>query len=623
MSALAYAEIVSVLVFIHLGVYALAKSPRSSTNRFFAAFCFCLGLWSLADIFTHSPSVPLHLVQRVAEVTAIAWCSFASLFVCFIVLFTRNGKLLESKPFVGCLVALPLLCFWANWSGFLKTYGVRQTWGWPYLWAGSYWRYVFYAYYLSFVAAGVYLTVDFAGKAQGAKERKQARIISLASVATLIVGSTTDAVLPELHVVTVPRIGSVTVLILAFAIVYAMTRYSFLTITPATAAENIVSTMSDSLILLDPEANVVTANRATLDLLGYQQEELEGRPIELFIAEQGFKDDLLASASGGEALSDLTPFLKAKNGQTIPVSFSTSVLKGESGDCVGIVCIARDITERRRAEEALQKAHEELGTRVEERAVELSVAIEELTRVSRLKDEFLASMSHELRTPLNAILGLSESLQEEVYGSLNQKQRESLETIERSGRHLLELISDILDLAKIGAGELGLEIGPVSVESICQAAFELVSQAAQKKRIEVSLTFDKRVTMILADQRRLKQILVNLLSNAVKFTSEGGEVGLDVRCDVGRQRVGFTIWDRGIGISPEAMEHLFEPFVQLDSKLSRQHTGTGLGLALVRRLAELQGGKVLVESQVGKGSRFTVWLPWKAPTPGTDDPDCG
>jgi signal transduction histidine kinase/CheY-like chemotaxis protein len=268
---------------------------------------------------------------------------------------------------------------------------------------------------------------------------------------------------------------------------------------------------------------------------------------------------------------------------------------------------------RRQAEEALAEERTLLARRVEERTAELSVANAELARAARLKDEFLASMSHELRTPLNAILGMSETLQEQVYGPLNEEQLDSLRTIEESGRHLLSLINDILDISKIEAGKLELQIGPAPVESVCQASLQFIRQEAQKKRIKVSLTHDSAVTTLQADGRRLKQILVNLLTNAVKFTPAGGAIGLEVAGDAQGGLAHFTVWDTGIGISEENMSRLFQPFVQLDSSLSRQYSGTGLGLALVHRLAKMHGGSVSLESRVGQGSRFTVSLPWREP----------
>jgi PAS domain S-box-containing protein len=268
--------------------------------------------------------------------------------------------------------------------------------------------------------------------------------------------------------------------------------------------------------------------------------------------------------------------------------------------------------------EELQAANAELANkrgllaqRVQERTAELSAANAELARAARLKDEFLANMSHELRTPLNAILGMSEILRMNVYGMLNEKQLNALNHIEEGGRHLLGLINDILDLSKIEAGKLELIVGPISVKNICQSSLRFIQQMAQKKRIKLFSTIDHTIEVIEADERRLKQILVNLLSNAVKFTPEEGQIGLELESDEARNVVHFTVWDTGIGIAEEEMARLFKPFVQIDSRLSRQYEGTGLGLSLVSRLVEMHGGGILVKSEVGRGSRFTISLPWQ------------
>jgi signal transduction histidine kinase/ActR/RegA family two-component response regulator len=234
----------------------------------------------------------------------------------------------------------------------------------------------------------------------------------------------------------------------------------------------------------------------------------------------------------------------------------------------------------------------------------------EAESAARLKDDFLASMSHELRTPLSAVLGRAELLRDEVYGPVNARQSDALRVIDESGRHLLSLINDILDLSKIEAGKLSLVQELLIVQDLCQASLRLVAQTAQGKQIAVSSKVDSALTIIQADSRRLKQILVNLLSNAVKFTPSGGSIGLEAVGDAQRQRVVFTVWDTGIGISPENLARLFQPFVQIDSSLSRQYTGTGLGLALVDRLTKAHGGSIHVESMPGQGSRFSISIPW-------------
>jgi signal transduction histidine kinase len=266
--------------------------------------------------------------------------------------------------------------------------------------------------------------------------------------------------------------------------------------------------------------------------------------------------------------------------------------------------------ERRRTMDALAEERALLARRVAERTAELSAANAELARAVRLKDEFLASMSHELRTPLNGILGLSEALQEEIYGDLTAKQQESLHIITASGTHLLGLINDILDLAKIEAGKIELTFAPVELVVVAQASLRLISQMAHQKNLHVVSSIDTAVGVLQADARCLTQILVNLLSNAVKFTPTGGTIGLDIVGDAAEHVVHYTVWDTGIGIAEDDQARIFQPFVQLDGRLARHYAGTGLGLALVAQLVDLHSGSIAATSIVGQGSRFTVTFPW-------------
>jgi len=245
------------------------------------------------------------------------------------------------------------------------------------------------------------------------------------------------------------------------------------------------------------------------------------------------------------------------------------------------------------------------------RTEELKTANEAFARAAKLKDEFLASMSHELRTPLTSILGLTEALGEGVYGELGELQARSLKTIGSSARHLLELINDILDLSKVEAGMLELQTEQVPVASLCEAALLFVKPTAYRKKLRVTFATDPQAAFVRADPRRLKQILVNLLGNAVKFTPDSGSVGLEVTADAERGTLRFCVWDTGIGISPEDQLRLFQPFVQVYAGLAKQFVGTGLGLSLVKKMTELHGGRIALESQPGSGARFIVELPWE------------
>ena len=234
----------------------------------------------------------------------------------------------------------------------------------------------------------------------------------------------------------------------------------------------------------------------------------------------------------------------------------------------------------------------------------------EARSASRVRDEFLANMSHELRTPLNAILGMTEAVLENVYGPLTDKQRSSLQIVSKSGSHLLDLISDILDLSRIEAGALSLSLSNVRVAPLCGECIAYVSDAAQKKNIGISLKCDPAFDSLSADSRRLKQILLNLLANAVKFTGTDGTIKLEVTGSAAANEIYFSVTDTGIGIAPDRLDDVFRPFVMLDAGLSRSREGTGLGLALVRQLVALHGGRITVESTVGVGSHFKAILPW-------------
>jgi signal transduction histidine kinase len=229
-----------------------------------------------------------------------------------------------------------------------------------------------------------------------------------------------------------------------------------------------------------------------------------------------------------------------------------------------------------------------------------------------MKDEFLASVSHELRTPLTAILSFSEVLQQEVYGPVTPRQKRAAGLIHTSALRLLDVINNILDLSKSETGSLEVETKLVQVDDICRTALSIVQEAAAAKQQAVQYAIDSPSLQTTADPRRLAQVLVNLLHNAIKFTPTGGELGLEVQGDAGQRQITLTVWDRGIGIEPTQQGLLFQPFIQLDRGLSRQHEGTGLGLALSHRLIHLQGGSIMVHSEPGVGSRFTITLPWAA-----------
>jgi PAS domain S-box-containing protein len=348
--------------------------------------------------------------------------------------------------------------------------------------------------------------------------------------------------------------------------------------------------------LLNAAGVITRINRAYEELTGFTSGQILGRTAR----ELG-----LLPSSGYDQLRDalLQPTLESRS--PIPIEYTLTradsiLLEVESRiyrfsleGVEHILVTTIDITSFKKAEELLRQANSEME------------------RAMRLKDDFLANMSHELRTPLTGILGITEILLEQNFGPLNERQGKYLQLIDSSGHHLLSLINDILDLTKIESGKIDLELEMLNVKELCQACLVFIREPAQTKHITLKSHYEPETLRMLADVRRLKQILVNLLGNAVKFTPAEGQISLTVSADVQSAQITFVVADTGIGISPLDIPRLFTPFTQVDSSLSRRHEGTGLGLSLVKQLAELHGGKVSVDSEVGKGSRFSVVLPWR------------
>ena len=315
-------------------------------------------------------------------------------------------------------------------------------------------------------------------------------------------------------------------------------------------------------------------------------------------------------------VSDYELTVRAKNGKETVVSYNAATFYDRDRKLQGVFAAARDVTERKRFERAL-----------EEKNIQLEHA-------SRMKTEFLATMSHELRTPLNAIIGFSEALKDGLMGPMSETQEEYIGDIFTSGQHLLSLINDILDLSKVEAGMMALELEPVDLHSLLSNSLSIVREKAATQRIMLELDASDDLGLVQLDMRKTKQIVYNLLANAVKFSANGGRVTLRAR-RVTRSSVGtlpgpwpvhsfplvdngyqefieLCVTDDGVGISRSDMAKLFQAFSQIDSSLARKFTGTGLGLAMVKQMAQLHGGTVAVASEVGQGARFALWLPLRA-----------
>ncbi|MBJ6725221.1 hybrid sensor histidine kinase/response regulator [Geomesophilobacter sediminis] len=353
----------------------------------------------------------------------------------------------------------------------------------------------------------------------------------------------------------------------------------------------------DASMTTDPSGMITDVNQQMEVLTGCTRDELVGAPFKNYFTDPDRADTAIRLALEEKKVTDYELTARTRDGKETVVSCNATTFYDRDRKLQGVFAAARDVTERKRLDQVLR-----------DKNVELESARAVAEKTSLTKSDFLANMSHELRTPLNSVIGFSEVLQDQLFGPINAKQQEYVGNIITSGRHLLSLINDILDLSKVESGKMGLDLSNFELRGVLDGALTILRERALKGSLELVLDLEPEADLvIMADQRKLKQILFNLLSNAVKFTPTAGAVRVSGRRD--GDFIEITVADTGIGIREEDIPMLFRAFTQLESVYTKGFEGTGLGLALTRQLVEMHGGRIWVKSEFGTGSRFSFTIP--------------
>ncbi len=378
----------------------------------------------------------------------------------------------------------------------------------------------------------------------------------------------------------------------------------------------LVQSSDDAIISKDLNGIVRSWNPAAERLFGYRAAEMIGQSITTMIPRERLDEEtyVLSRIRAGLSIEHFETVRQTKDGRLVDISLTVSPIRDANGRIIGASKIARDIREYKRLvdERRIAAANEEAARREV-----LEAQNRRIQEAARLKSEFVANMSHELRTPLNSIVGFAELIADARFGPLPAKYQDFAQIMHASAQHLLQLINDILDLAKVESGKIDFQPEPVDLSALAGEATAIIRELAAKRRIQVTVDVDPAVGRVYLDPMRLKQVLYNYLSNAIKFTNEGGRVMLRVRPDAGN-RFRIEVEDTGIGIRPEDEHRLFIEFQQLDASTAKKFPGSGLGLALTKRLVEAQGGTVGVRSVFGSGSTFLATLPLRVTAESAD-----
>jgi len=385
-----------------------------------------------------------------------------------------------------------------------------------------------------------------------------------------------------------------------------------------------------SIISTDVRGKITIFNPGAERMLGYTAQEIMGRNCDALHYEPEMTErcrelaahlgrrvnriDVLAenARQGGFETREWT--YVRKDGRHLSASLTVTGIRNTQNELIGFLIIGTDISEQKRAEQERANLEQQLRRK----NLELERETRRAIAASKMKSEFLANMSHELRTPLNGIIGFTEMLHDEVVGPVPPEHKEYLADILASAKHLLQLINDILDLSKIEAGKMEFQPEDIDLSDIVGEVCTILKSLSEKKQLQLEVELDSQSRIVHLDPRKLKQVLYNYLSNAIKFTPEGGKIQIRTRRE-NTETFRIEVADTGIGIKPEALKDLFVEFQQLDSSASKRYQGTGLGLALTKRIVETQGGSVGVESTEGQGSTFHAILPNVCPPVGSVD----
>ena len=541
-------------------------------------------------MFSHNPHYPESLAKLLLNISSVSWVGFAGFSLWFILVFTEKKKILQKKWLYPLIFGIPLFLIYKQWTNSLMVGFSKEYFGWKPHYTDSVWPYLFTFYCFVYLVLALYIDFRFIKTTSNAIKRKQASVILITVLATTILGFFTDIFFPLLGVDQIPNIADSIVLIWAFGLVYAMVRYKFLSITPATAAENIISTMHDVLILLNMEGKIEMVNKAGLDLLGCEKAELKGTPLRNLLTAEAIKNAWPEKILGKCNLKNEELMLKTRQGEEIPVIFSSSVLVDDAGVPGGFVAVAKDISERKKLEAEIIKS-------------------KKLESIGLLA----GGIAHDFNNLLSIILGNIELTKTRI--PPGDEMHIVLEELEKVSLKGTELTSKFITFSRWG----GMNMEKAVFADILSQVMELeLGWSLGNNEVAYDIDIPKNLEPIYGDRFQLRLLLQNLLLNAIE-ADRGGE-GVKISVWAGNtaitsdhlllkpgKYVKVIIRDNGIGIPRENIDKVFDPYFSTKDKFAQK--GLGLGLTLCYSIIKKHEGHIEVESEEGEGTQVTLYLP--------------
>jgi PAS domain S-box-containing protein len=592
----AFLHFATFLAAIGLIVLVISRNPKARLNLLCAALIFTFALWSFGYFFASlerfSQSAGLWF-----NIGAIGWIAFGVPAFYFYLTLTGKSRLINNKFLLVALIAVVVFFIYQQFSGNLVLIVGRQTEWLSATWTNSVYSYLFFIYYMVLALACIYLGYTYGHNAKNARDKLASETLSITAIIGLVLVSILNVILPLMHVYSLPQVGDVFTTIWELGLVISVRRYGLMSLNPTTAADQIIKTMNDSLILVDINGRISQVNESAREMLGINDGVLNKRDFSSIVLEKNRVQELLTDIHPqGKNINHELTFI-TPGGRSIPVLISVSAVKDQINAVIGYVVVATDITERKKMEQQLVALYEK------ER-----VYNQELQSEAKARALFIDILAHELRIPLTPILSSSSMLHEVMADKPDGIEKKLSASIYRGAQVLTARLEELLDMARYSRGNFKLNFKMTEIQPFVAEAIAGFKPSLDEKQQQFIVEIEPALPPAEIDRSKLEQVLANLISNASKYSPTNKRIVLSVKNQ--DEGILFEVRDSGIGISEEDQKSLFQPYhrVEQDQKRCR---GLGLGLLICKQIVEAHGGQIQVSSRPGEGSTFSFSLPYK------------
>jgi len=574
--------------------FIIYKNHKALLNLVCALLLLTFALWSFGYCFVHFSQTTRQAIYWI-NVSSIGWILFPFAALYFYLALSHHDRLLKNKFLFIFLVIVSAFFLYAQWSGFMVNEVIRKYWNWSGLWSTTLYSCLFFVYFSVMVMLCIYLSLKRLVTAQTTREKRQALALSITAIISFIFGSTTDIVLPLIGLTMVPQIADIIIMVWEAGIVLSVTRYGLMTLTPVTASNRILSTMTDSLLLLDVDGTIRLANPAALNMLETAEKNLIGTKFYVHVCENESMESFISETlQQGKCLYHEFTCIGC-NQKQIPVQISASSIVDNLRTTLGFVIVARDITERKKMEHRIMNLYE---TEKAQR--------KELEDEAKARGVFIHILGHELRTPLTPILVSTALLNDLLCEQPDSVQKKLAANIHNSTQVLASRLEELLDLARYSRGTFKLNVARTKTSLFLTEVVLRYKPVLDKLGQQLEVRIPEDLPEVNLDPSRVEQVIVNLLSNASKYGAENGRIILSAGTN--DHSLLIEVRDFGIGISAEEQGRLFAVYHRAEQD-RQKYPGIGLGLAICKQIVEAHQGQIWVTSESGKGSTFSLRLP--------------